>query len=181
MLLTLNQNWGPNRDLYVFINEVHSMKHFGWKKWEQQLNRISHLKHKPIERTGLRYLHRKSSLNEISLRVSKNLSKFRSGYFAVHTESIWIDGTPQAYATLHSSHTVQCELSDLLFIISERDLTGRILSERGVLLQGKTSGKYNKIQGGGKSTKKERNLLEKIDRAKEIGIFAGYDIKKHTR
>ncbi|MBT9097441.1 hypothetical protein KFZ76_06915 [Methylovulum psychrotolerans] len=120
-------------------------------------------------RWGLSYLHSRYSLNGLARAVAHKLGK--SGkHCEVSVESIWIDGTPQAKAQTSSGAIVNCELADLLFLLEEKDVSGMVQKETALLIQGKATPKYNKLTSGS-STKKERKLLESMDRSMPLVLF----------
>lgn len=156
--------------------------HLRWKNWANELSKHNHKPRKNLERWGLRYLHDTSSLNYLTKEIASWLSKLplaTSIPFSVQTESIWIDGTPQAVSTLIDKRNVQCELSDLLFIIEVKGRKGFFL-EKAVLLQGKISCKHNKFSGSNQSTIKERKLLEKTNTHDCIDLYTGTSGVKST-
>lgn len=124
-----------------------------------------------IERWGLSYLHSDYALDELARSVAYVLGR-NGRKCSVWAESIWIDGTPQAEAAMPSGKKIQCELADLLFIVEEINCIDSSSNERGVLIQGKATLKYNKLPSGN-STKKERQLLEGMDRAKPLTLYRG--------
>jgi hypothetical protein len=67
---------------------------------------------------------------------------------------------------------IKCELADLLFILEETDSKNMARREIGLLIQGKATPKYNKLTSGN-STKKERRLLEGMDRSQSITLYKG--------
>lgn len=145
------------------------MKKFGWSQW-----RIIHATFRSkrlhsLERLGLTYLHSKYALDGLARSVAERLAN--SGKHCwVSVDSVWIDGTPQAKATAISGVAIKCELADLLFIVEERDISGATQKETALLIQGKVTPKYNKLTSGS-STKKERQLLERVDRSKPLELF----------
>lgn len=142
------------------------MSHFGWKNffqlhWKQLSGVLPHGR----EREILKFLHQPTSLNVLAKRISESAPSF-----VVDVESIWVDGTPQAEFTDISGLRSNCELADLLLIVRKEQLGGGLVAERGLLLQAKVTPKYNRLTSG-KSTVKERRLLERLDRAQKIDLF----------
>lgn len=144
------------------------MKPFGWLRW---MNLFGKKHGRSLERYYLQYLHSRNALENLARGTAKVLTKAGKPC-KVQLKSIWIDGTPQAVATTVSGTRVQCELADLLFILEEKDHHGKTIKETGLLLQAKVSRRNNKIPEGA-STKKERDLLEEMDRNKKIALYRG--------
>lgn len=147
------------------------MRPFGWKKWWSLFGRFKQSKRPSIERWGLAYLHSKYALDELALSVAQMLGK-KGKMCSVSAESIWIDGTPQAEVEILSRKIIKCELADLLFIVEEIYQGNSHKYESGVLIQGKATSIYNQLPPGG-STKKERQLLEDMNRAKPLTLYKG--------
>ncbi len=145
------------------------MKKFGWYEWRKLYEKFRESGRNSIERWGLCFLHSEPSLNALACLVASALNK--NGRRAmVYAESIWIDGTPQAIAETTSGSEVKCELADLLFIFEEKSSNGDTKKEIGLLIQGKATPRHNKLTSGS-STKKERKLLECMDRSKPIELY----------
>lgn len=145
------------------------MKRFGWGQWNRLHSQFKNRKLRSIERWGLSYLHSICSLDGLAQSVAKVLGD--SGkHCSVSVESIWIDGTPQAKAQIGSGGVVKCELADLLFLLEEKNTSGHIQRETALLVQGKATPRYNKLTSGS-STKKERQLLEGMDRSKPLELY----------
>ncbi|WP_023603756.1 hypothetical protein [Aliivibrio logei] len=143
------------------------MRLLGWPYWHRIINSK---KGRSLERWTLRHLHWKVFLTYLArkiVRYNKNNNIFSS----VEVSSIWIDGTPQAHG-IARNNKVKCELADLLYIVEESDPAGNVLSKKALLLQGKNTPKFNKIDNGS-STRKERALFEKLDRFKELTLKVG--------
>lgn len=145
------------------------MQKFGWNQWHRLHAKFRKSGRKSIERWGLAYLHSESSLDSLAYSVASALNK-NGRHSIVYAESIWIDGTPQAVAETPSGSQIKCELADLLFIIEEKSINGNTQKETGLLIQGKATPKHNKLTSGS-STKKERQLLECMDRSKPIKLY----------
>jgi hypothetical protein len=146
------------------------MNRFSWELWERHARHFDAHSIWAFERWFLMYLHDSVSLDAIAYLIHQNL--MMHGYPAsVAIESIWVDGTPQAEAR-HASGEVKCELADLLLLVREEDSTGQLLDETALLIQGKVANAPNKLPGG-KSTKKERLLLENTDRYQPIKVLSG--------
>lgn len=144
------------------------MRPFGWDMWNRSYRKFLKSNWHSLERWGLAYLHSPHALDALACAIAQEFSHRRIKV-VVSIESVWIDGTPQVKAETHSGK-VQCELADLLFILDERDAHSHPLTQRALLLQGKTSPKYNKLDAGA-STKKERRLLEDTNRRLPIDVF----------
>jgi hypothetical protein len=112
----------------------------------------------------LKFLHRRSSLDVLARRIARAAPNY-----AVKVESVWVDGTPQATFTDISGMSSNCELADLLLLVRKEQPTGTFVEERGLLLQGKITPKYNRLTSGS-STILERRLLERIDRASQLQL-----------
>lgn len=147
------------------------MRPFGWQKWKSLYWGFKKSKLRSIERWGLVYLHSTYTLDKLAYSVAQLLGK-NGKHCEVSLESIWIDGTPQAEAKALSGCSIKCELADLLFILEERDQTNLFTLETGLLIQGKATPRYNKLTSGS-STKKERQLLEGMDRSQPIILYRG--------
>jgi hypothetical protein len=118
-------------------------------------------------------------LNSLALGVALQLQKHgKQGKVSVG--SIWIDGTPQAKAQTQSGATVKCELADLLFLLEERDPSGKIKKETALLIQGKATPTFNKLPSG-KSTQKERQLLEWMNRSKPLELYKDTKASKNSK
>ena len=145
------------------------MKRFGWGQWKKRYPEFKNRKLRSIERWGLCYLHSRYSLDGLAWSVAEVLGKSgKHGHVSV--QSIWIDGTPQAEAQIGGGVKVKCELADLLFLLEEKNTSGHIQRETALLIQGKATPKYNKLTSGS-STKKERQLLEGIDRSNPLDLY----------
>ncbi|MBK7617594.1 MAG: hypothetical protein IPJ08_25160 [Burkholderiales bacterium] len=122
------------------------------------------------ERWQLAYLHSHRTLEELA-RVVLNGFTAVSRPAAVSVQSVWIDGTPQVTGFLPDGRQLaQCELADLLFIVNQMDPRGVVVGRTGVLLQGKTAKRHNALPSN-HSTKKERLLLEGLNRSKPLSVF----------
>lgn len=132
------------------------MKHFGWKAWRRLLARK---RGHGLEREVLKFLHSPVSLRLLAKAVA---SRVAAPGYQVTVQSIWIDGTPQATFTDAAGSLINCELADLLLLVRVV-IPGWAHSERGLLLQAKLSPRHNRLTSGS-STKKERRLLERINR-----------------
>lgn len=144
------------------------MKKFGWSAWRSLYKKYLKNNWNSLERWGLSYFHRHSSLDVLAIAIAKQFEKDQKKV-VVSVDSIWIDGTPQAKAETPSGQ-VKCELADILLIVNERDVNTTASKQRALLIQAKVSSKYNKLLSGG-STKKERQLLEEANRSKPIEIY----------
>jgi hypothetical protein len=120
---------------------------------------------------GLQHLHNKHTLAELAKNIIIHNKLKNNINSIVNVSSIWVDGTPQAHG-IARNNKIKCELADLLYIVEEKDTHGNELSKKALLLQGKTSHKFNKIDSGN-STKKERALFEKLDRSKTLTLRSG--------
>lgn len=130
-------------------------------------------KGRSLERWALRQIHADIFLWNLAEEIKKN-----SGTkYSLELSSIWIDGTPQAHGVARSNN-VKCELADLLYIIEEHDSNSSVINKKALLLQGKNTYKFNKIDSGS-STHKERTLFEKLDRSKALVLKSG--VQNHAR
>ncbi|ASJ76199.1 hypothetical protein [Granulosicoccus antarcticus] len=137
---------------------------FDWDLWHYI---YEGKKGRSLERWALRYLHSACNLHRLALGI-----KILTGTkYSLEISSIWIDGTPQAHGVARTK-SVKCELADLLYIIEECDADKNVINKKALLLQGKNTRKFNKIDGGS-STKKERALFEKLDRKRELVLKSG--------
>lgn len=141
------------------------MSQFSSKSWGGFL--AAYARSGALERRALAYIHNTASLNELAERLSLHLS-IRNVRARVRVGSVWIDGTPQAKA--QTSHgPVQCELSDLLVVMNV--YRGGLIKDRAaVLIQAKVNTSPDEIPPG-RSTKKERALLEEYDESQQIELF----------
>ncbi len=139
-----------------------------WTDWDTQVKKFLVAKERSLERWFLRYLHSTRILKELAESLA-SVVPLRS--CDVRVRSVWIDGTPQALGETVSGKTVKCELADLLIIIQNLDRTsGRVTRRRGILLQAKLCERFARLSGG-RSTAKERDLLELLDRSKPLALF----------
>ncbi|HEI8901372.1 TPA: lysogenic conversion protein [Proteus mirabilis] len=144
-----------------------------WKNWERVYLNKKNNKRASLERYGLRNLHTVASLNFIVLKIREEFSKkLGKEKVSINARSIWIDGTPQAKFKTKDGDSLNCELADLLFIIHEINIDNTTKNCRAVLLQGKCSEKQNLLPNG-RSTEKERKLLESIDRNEFLTLYPG--------
>lgn len=155
-----------------------AMEPFGWKQWSSLYRAFKISKRHSIERYGLSYLHSDCALDGLAHVIAKIL-KENGKRCEVSIESIWVDGTPQAEAKMPSGCLIKCELADLLFILQETNQANSTISETGLLIQGKATPKYNKLTSGN-STKKERQLLEGMDRSQPITLYRGTSANKNS-
>lgn len=142
---------------------------FDWTDWQIRM----HAHHGAIwglERWFLMYFHNPDSLNALAHAIQSYASLAMSTSVNAGIESMWIDGTPQAVA-ISARGQVKCELADLLLIVQDVSPSGQVLSERGLLVQAKVASKPNRIPGGA-STRKERRLLERMDRTQPLELYA---------
>ncbi|UKV13001.1 hypothetical protein L6172_13150 [Thalassospiraceae bacterium SW-3-3] len=121
------------------------------------------------ERWFLRYFHSEEALRDL---IEVSLLQGVQNAEKIDVQSVWIDGTPQARGVTETGQKVRCELADLLLIIQVFGPSGKHSSRRGILLQGKV-GKVLPKFGSDKSTQKERDLLETLDRSKDLSLFRG--------
>jgi len=120
-----------------------------------------------MERWFLRYFHSAATLRGLAQVIAGSTFV---GKGIVSVKSVWIDGTPQACGKTDSGKKVKCELADLLYIVQEVDKAGIVQKRYGTLIQAKMAKKFSEIDGG-KSTNKERNLLELLDRTMPISLY----------
>lgn len=135
-----------------------------WVFWEIIYNSKNW---RSLERWALHRLHDEKFLRCLADNI-KNISK---SHYSLEIESIWIDGTPQAHGVAREKE-IKCELADLLYIVEECDANKNVINKKALLLQGKNTAKFNKIDSGS-STQKERTLFEKLDRKKPLVLRAG--------
>lgn len=133
--------------------------------WKSLLQ--THSQSRAVERRGLRHIHDPSTLDELSIHLASHLAGLNI-QAAIRTESVWVDGTPQAKAVTNSG-SVQCELADLLILLSVTR-NNMVQSRSAVLIQAKVGVDINRIPSSS-STKKERALLEEMDHSKKIEIY----------
>ncbi|HCT4628940.1 lysogenic conversion protein [Proteus mirabilis] len=144
-----------------------------WENWERVYLNKKNNKRASLERHGLRNLHTVASLDFIVLKIREEFSKkLGKEKVSINARSIWIDGTPQAKFKTKDGDSLNCELADLLFIIHEINVDNTTKNCRAVLLQGKCSEKHDLLPNG-ESTKKERKLLESIDRNEILTLYPG--------
>lgn len=143
------------------------MPFFGWGRWLREASDFKKFGQPSMERWFLRYFHSEHALEEIAWLLRPFLATFHS---EVSIKSVWIDGTPQATGTTLSGKAVKCELADLLYIVQEVDTNNTVLCRRGILLQAKIAKSFAKLCGG-RSTSKERDLLECLDRRVPLCLF----------
>ena len=109
------------------------------------------------ERWQLAYLHSTRTLDAMA-RVALAGFWAAGRPVAVSVQSIWIDGTPQVTGSLpDGSPLAQCELADLLLIVNQVNASGVTVRRTGLLVQGKTTKRHDKLPSNS-STKKERRL-----------------------
>ena len=143
------------------------MNYSEWLYWELIKK---HKSGNSFERWSLRHLHQETYLNRLAIAVLR-YNKDKNKECNVRVNSIWVDGTPQAFGAARTNK-VKCELADLLFIIEELDSNGDELMRKGMLLQGKVTRHPKKIDSNN-STKKERTLFQKLDRTRPLTLRAG--------
>ncbi|MGL5799611.1 MAG: hypothetical protein ACRCYN_06045 [Plesiomonas sp.] len=135
--------------------------------WDFWHNIFKTKKGRSLERWALRQIHADIFLWNLAQEIEK-----KSGTkYSLELSSIWIDGTPQAHGIARSNN-VKCELADLLYIIEEHNINSNVINKKALLLQGKNTCKFNKIDSGS-STHKERTLFEKTDRSKKLVLKSG--------
>ncbi len=141
-----------------------------WEEWRKSHDGFKRSGSKQQERWQLTYLHSIKSLGYIARHVSRELTS--AGKPAgVSIQSVWIDGTPQVKGFLPSGNPLAaCELADLLFIVNHTDRAGTTLRRTGLLVQGKTGKRHNALPSN-HSTKKERLLLEGLDRTRPLSVY----------
>jgi hypothetical protein len=118
-------------------------------------------KTRSLERWALRFMHRPSQLNYLAGAIVRYLAD-RGHQVCVRLESTWIDGTPQAKFISSGGKNVSCELGDLLVVVDRFELTVgvlRPLDSRALIVQAKLADDALRMPGG-RSTTKERDLLE---------------------
>lgn len=118
-------------------------------------------KTRSLERWALRFMHRPRQLNYLAGAILRYLAD-RGHDACIRLESVWIDGTPQARFITPSGRSASCELGDLLVVVDRFELAGgvlRPLDSRALIVQAKLAEDALRIPGG-RSTTKERDLLE---------------------
>ena len=149
---------------------------FSWAYWRALHGDFKTSGWRSQERWQLAYLHSKLTLEEMAQEVLKGFAA-ASRPATVSVQSIWIDGTPQVTGFLpDGSALAQCELADLLFIVNQMDPSGAVLHRTGLLLQGKTAKRHNTLPSN-HSTKKERLLLEGLNRSKPLSVFRDVNLR----
>ncbi|MPS90058.1 MAG: hypothetical protein E2585_15435 [Comamonas sp.] len=148
-----------------------------WAFWHHVENYKKTNKLRSLERAALARLHCHNTLDYLAYRVATAYADAGIPVRAA-VESVWIDGTPQASGTTVSGKTVNCELADLLYLVDERDLANKLVTRRGLLLQGKLANQQDVLLGG-PSTTKERNLLECLDTRAALELYR--DTKRTNR
>ncbi|UVH57194.1 hypothetical protein NWF24_30875 [Variovorax paradoxus] len=151
---------------------------FGWQYWNALYQEFNTSGWRSEERWQLAALHSKHSLNALARWVVGGL-KAAGTSAKVSAESFWIDGTPQVQGYLPSGKKLaQCELADLLFIVNQMDMTGKLVNRTGVLLQGKTVKRHDALPSN-PSTKKERLLLEGLCRTRPLSVYRDVNLTGH--
>jgi len=151
---------------------------FSWEYWNYLHHEFKTSGWRSEERWQLAALHSKISLDSLATLI---LRRFSAGGrpAKVSAESFWIDGTPQVQGYLPSGKKLaQCELADLLFIVNQMDMKGTVLNRTGVLLQGKTVKRHDRLPSN-HSTKKERLLLEGFCRAQPLAVYRDVNLTGH--
>ncbi|MDT4813575.1 hypothetical protein FQZ97_465640 [compost metagenome] len=142
---------------------------FSWAFWRALHSGFKRSGSKQQERWQLAYLHSPSALEHLARTVRMALR--RPTFAAVSVQSIWIDGTPQVMGFLPcGTPLASCELADLLFIVNQMDPSGVTVKRTGLLIQGKTAKRHNALPSN-PSTKKERLLLEGLDRSRPLSVY----------
>lgn len=155
------------------------MRPFGWKKWHSLLLNFKKSGWTSLERWGLSYLHSKSALDELAHSVAHSL-RLIGKPSGVSVQSIWVDGTPQIAGYSATGFPLKSELADLLFILNETDQKGVSVRRTGLLLQGKVGKRHNKLPSN-PSTKKERQLLENLDRNRPLEVYRDMSATKSSQ
>ena len=129
-----------------------------------------------MERWQLAYLHNRETLKEIAQATLHGFAA-ASRPAAVSVQSIWIDGTPQVTGFLPDGRSLAaCELADLLFIVNQMNPSGVAVRRTGLLVQGKTAKRHNVLPSN-HATKKERLLLEGLNRTRPLSVFKDIGLK----
>lgn len=150
--------------------------HFGWANWKALHGGFSASGWHSQERWQLAFLHSTRTLDALAQEVLFGFKK-ASKPATVSVQSIWIDGTPQVTGVLQNGcDLAQCELADLLFIVNQMDPAGAVVQRTGLLVQGKTAKRHNRLPSN-PSTKKERLLLEVLDRSRPLSVFRDVNLK----
>lgn len=157
---------------------------FSWHKFRARRRDFGLSGWPSRERWFLAYLHSEYALSELAQATARALT-LAARPSAVSLQSVWIDGTPQASAFATGGRSVACELADLLFILQEHDVRGGVTARSGLLLQAKIARKHDRLPSGA-STRKERLLLENLDRGQPLELYrdtgrsAGAQIGSYT-
>lgn len=143
---------------------------FNWAYWRALHDGFKASGWRSQERWQLAYLHSASTLEDIAQATLDGFAAV-SRPAAVSVQSVWIDGTPQVTGFLPDGRALAgCELADLLFIVNQMNLGGVTVRRTGLLMQGKTAKRHNALPSN-HSTKKERLLLEGLNRARPLSVF----------
>lgn len=142
---------------------------FSWQKFRSEWRAFHQSGWPSQERWYLAYLHSQGSLGQLAMGTARALA-VAGRPSAVSVQSVWIDGTPQASAHTGGGHPVACELADLLFILRQHGLQGEVVARCGLLLQAKIARRFDRLPSGA-STRKERRLLEHLDRSQPLVLY----------
>lgn len=141
-----------------------------WAQWRVLHSEFKRSGSKQQERWQLKYLHSPHALRYMA-KMTYGYLRFLGRPADISIQSVWIDGTPQVKGSLPSGTPLRaCELADLLLIINHTNLAGITLKRTGLLLQGKTGKRHNALPSNN-STKKERQLLEGLDRTHDLFVY----------
>lgn len=153
---------------------------FTWAYWNALHQEFDKSDWVSLERWQLAFLHSPDILEEIARIIFESYA-FAGTYVQVSTQSVWIDGTPQVVGSLPTgTKLARSELADLLLIVNEMTPTGRLVDRLGVLIQGKTGKRHNKLPSN-HSTKKERLLLEGLDRSRPLEVFRDVSLTSSSK
>ncbi len=143
---------------------------FSWAQWQALQDGFKASGWRSKERWQLAYLHSIRTLRDIARATLDGYAAI-SKPAAVSVQSVWIDGTPQVTGFLPDGRPLAgCELADLLFIVNQMSLSGVTVRRTGLLVQGKAAKRHNALPSN-HSTKKERLLLEGLDRGRPLSVF----------
>jgi hypothetical protein len=149
---------------------------FGWAYWRALHGGFKASGWRSQERWQLAYLHHANTLEDIA-RATLDGFAAASRPASVSVQSVWIDGTPQVTGFLPDGRSLAaCELADLLFVVNQMNPSGVTVRRTGLLVQGKTAKRHNKLPSN-HSTKKERLLLEGLNRTKQLSVFKDISLK----
>jgi hypothetical protein len=142
---------------------------YGTNLWRSIEDEYESLPTKPLvierERWHLRQMHSQRRVNYLAKWLASNVGRYFTGV-TVRVQSVWTDLTPQAHFDYLDSaailHSANCELADLLVVLTVSDTASRTDTTRAALLQAKVVQTWDRLDAAssGSSSDVERNLLE---------------------